>query len=269
MAVTCGAAVLVLTVWRSFALGRYGAAAPLLVAVELSGELRTLERVLPSWKRHLFPALGTYDIYAACNGGAELQRARALLASAGARAVAMGVRDERPAAAAASLFGEASRVIPAPDSAERRPVRGWLLQLAGVFSASTLRLSTQRQRGAMMRPYDAVLRLRFDLEVLAPIPPLGRLAPNALFVPTEHAHGGVNDKFAVGHPRAMRTYATLVRALGRVISPEEGYPLPDGLIQAERCLAAHLRRAGLDVRHHPGIQVRVRRLDGSLSDTRR
>lgn len=102
-------------------------------ALEISGDLRTFEDVIESWKRHLLPALGKVDIFAACVDAEAAETARLVLrerlASAGAERILVAVRDHDDSDAV-PFFGAAKkpwRIRPAPGH-DSRPAAGWLAQ---------------------------------------------------------------------------------------------------------------------------------------------
>ncbi|KAJ8612094.1 hypothetical protein CTAYLR_002419 [Chrysophaeum taylorii] len=237
------------------------------VAVELSGEVRTLEAVLPSWDEHLLPSLrriGAVDVFAACVDSAEAARAKELLVGR-FRRVRVGIRralPERASNGVVPLFDERPRdwrVRAAPGVVPLRPAIGWLWQCRGIEAASALRRLT--------RNYALVVRFESSI----PTPDL----PGTIFVPAAQSHGGVNDKFAVGDPDSLSRYARLFDVLSRADPasseaaraarcPVEGY-----VVQAELCLAWHLEREQVLVQRRRDVRVRPLRPDGSLSPTRR
>jgi len=249
------------------------------VAVEVSGELRSFDDVFASWEKLL--ALGTVDVFAACVGVEEADYARERFASFGRSAI-VGLRDDAPVAlrffSHDDLTGDA--VVRASRDGPSRPSRGWLAQLQGVKSASELR----RRFGA--ETYDLVVRTRFDLEILEVAPPALLLSAAAaakeIAVPAALAHGGVNDKFAVGDPASMATYARFVDLLGggggggggaereeaQSSARRASCPVEEGVFQAELCLRWYLvDHHGLKVTPREDLRVQVRRSDGSVSST--
>ncbi|KAJ1448276.1 hypothetical protein M885DRAFT_151376 [Pelagophyceae sp. CCMP2097] len=274
------------------------ASAPGAAALELSGELRTFAKVLPSWEAHLFPqllqAFAYFDVYAVCVNAEEASTARTLLSKAGARTVTVAVRQALPQAWTPTplniplfdptllipLFDPTPKLwlIRAAPGHEPKSAKGWLFQLLGIEAASELRLQTsaQRLRGAQHGGWHAaVFRCRFDVEFLKPLPSLESFdfASNAIVVPSIQRHGGWNDKFAFGGPASMRAYAGMLQAVSKAALDAEslrafGCPAADLTIQAEVCLAWHLADQHITVQQ-ADIDVRILRVDGSHSETRR
>jgi hypothetical protein len=108
--------------------------------------------------------------------------------------------------------------------------------------------------------YDAVIALRADVAYLADIDIERRakmegLLPQNIFVPPWGSYGGVNDRFAFGHPDAMRTY------MNRQEPCDDAALGLNGTYNSEQYLKAYLQVGGptpLEVFHTNMLLVRLR-----------
>lgn len=242
-----------------------------IVALEVSGELRTFDDVVDTWHHVLLGDV--VDVFGSCVNEDEAEHARLALATLGARTVRVGVRDDL-ALDHVPLFGPGHHFVRPAPGLELRPARTWLLQLQGIKFASMLRSQFQAETGTH---YDLVVRLRYDLVFPEALPAVDE----TIVVPADQSHGGLNDKFAMGDPAAMTTYANLLSVL--LSSSESSSFMADRarrascpallqdddlVFQVELCLRWYLvDECHLTVLPRDDVKVQVRRSDGTVSAT--
>ena len=211
------------------------------VAVCMSGRCLGLERTHRNLRRNLLERLPAYDLFMYVPGDDDAALA-ALLSP-----TVLEASPDRPI--------DEGRLDNGKNCLIKVGVQRYLQQLQGLKASDRLRRQYARANGIR---YDAVIRCRPDLHFEAPLPDLGALDLNYLYVPDFHMYEGVNDRLAIGNPDHMTIYMNKRDAFDPYVRDWfAGHPQAPP-VTAEMFTAGHLRQHGIPVRRLPVRFNRVR-----------
>ncbi|KAK3271119.1 hypothetical protein CYMTET_20510 [Cymbomonas tetramitiformis] len=230
-------------------------------AICFSGQIRTLRETIKNLRAQVFHQFASYDVFAVVSSEDEVAPVLKLL-----QPKIIVIRDQVAHEMSDTVGGVRLSTTPGYYYATRdgttRMEEGqphlarWLKQLCGIALCNELRHCYEDCAGV---DYRWVVRLRYDVILEKPLR-VGLLQESCITIPQVHAHGGFNDKFAIGTPHNMDIYS---QQLSKLYSHSVD-AMPS--LQAETWLKRHLNAHNVSVQEAE-LPVYIFRADGSLSPT--
>ena len=211
------------------------------VAVCMSGRCLGLEKTHGNLRRHLLGRLPAYDLFMFVPADDDADLAALL------RPTVLQAEPDRPI--------DEGRLHNGQNCLIKVGVQRYLQQLQGLQACDRLR---RQYAQANDMHYEVVIRCRPDVLFEAPLPDLGELDLNYLYVPDFHLYEGVNDRLAIGNPDHMAIYMNKLEAFETYVRDWTAANSQAPPVTAEMFTAGHLRQHAIPVRRLPVRFNRVR-----------